>query len=113
MESRLELLHSLLKFDRPVSQIDSLLGEYGWDSEEELVTLLPEHVASVLERYLQGDLLAEDVEEWAGAIEGRDDIGYPVETREILKDVIFELAQPFLTAPLSREIAFSLLTQLY
>jgi hypothetical protein len=48
-----------------------------WDSDEELVTLTPEHLARMLERFLSGDLTSSDLDRRANAIEGRDDIGVP------------------------------------
>ncbi len=77
-----------------------------WDSAQELATVGPAEVAHVLSRYLAGTLSAADVESWAEALEGRDDIRFaPPE----LVDIVFELANPTLAGALTPEQAERLL----
>lgn len=112
MINRVELLHSLLRFDQPLSKILSLLKPFGWDSDRELVILERQHVAAILERYLTNELLPAQLEDWANALESREDIGSEQSFEDLLDEVIYELANPSLTRPLSKEIAKDWLKQL-
>lgn len=102
---RQRVLRSLLELNRT---LESVLGELvgiSWDADEEVVILHPEHVIEVLKRFQGGRLRAEDVERWANAIEGRDDIGVEVASRVVLNEAIFDLANPKLQGALTREVA--------
>ena len=81
--------------------------ELSWDSDE-LVTLTVDHIQSVLERYVGGELSAAEVEHWADLIECRDDISYD----ETIKELISELANPVLSGRLNVLKAQSLLVRL-
>jgi hypothetical protein len=98
MNKRQELLLDLLELKRPIKEIAAALSTYPWDSDSELVLLTPGGISEILRRYVDGNVTAGDVEHWANAIEGRDDIGIkPGATRAILH----ELANPVLTQPLT------------
>jgi hypothetical protein len=99
---RSQLLQSLLKLDRPLDQILPPLNQLGWDSDEELATLHPQHLISILNRYLNGELSPVAVENWANAIECREDLAWESET---ISALIHELANPLLTRPLSEDTA--------
>lgn len=110
--TREELLQKLLAFNEPVEPILKQLNTYGWDSEERLVTVTKQDVVLVLQRYLKAELTAEDVEQWANALECRDDVGYESADEEILKSIMHDLANPLLEGPLSEEVARDLVGQL-
>jgi len=76
----------------------SALATYPWDSDEELVQLRQEDVANVLHQYRGGAMSALEVEAWANAIEGRDDVGT---TDKFAAELLHELANPLLSQPLS------------
>ncbi len=59
----------------------------------------------MLRRFLSGEISDRNVSDWADAVEARDDIGFNEEDEDILTDVIYELANPELTRPLSPETA--------
>lgn len=84
----------------------------GWDSDRQLVILKRQDVAAILERYLANELSAADVEDWANALENREDLGYEQGSKDLLSLVIEELANPLLTRPLSKGISFAWLEQL-
>ena len=92
-------LASLLCFDRPLNEIEALRGLLGW-GEEPLVTPDKEDIASVLGRYLAGEIDAATVEEWANLIEGRDDIEFASPDEEIIIQAIHDLANPMLQGSL-------------
>lgn len=99
-----ELLLDLVTLARPVPDRVRELSTYPWDSEE-IVTLTESAVVSVLDRFLAGGLDAADIEAWANAIEGRDDIGFSPAGEEILRDAIADLANPALRSAADLERA--------
>lgn len=110
--TRRETLLFLLGFDRPLEEIRGDLASFSWDSDEPVVTLDRAIVSQILRRYLQGALSATELEDWANAIEGREDIGLEGGYEEILKDLIFELANPSLTSDLDHSHVTELLDRL-
>ena len=110
--TRYQLLNALLTFDQPLSDIFDSLNKLSWDSEEVLIKLKKEHIIDLLQRYLQDQLSTTDVENWANAIEGREDIEPEENDQEILDEILFDLANPLLSQPLSPESAQDYLTQL-
>src|SRR5919204_27436 len=97
---RTNWLHLLLSFEVPVDDALAALQRYPWDCDE-LVTLTPEHISRVLRRFLAGELTARDVEQWAAAVECRDDVAMS----ELVKEVVFDLANPSLQGELNDDRA--------
>lgn len=112
MKDRASLLGELLCAARPVDQILRDLAAFGWDSDEELVIVTKRHLSEILERYLKGSIAAHAVRAWAEAIEARDDMGLEFGSAQILKQVIFDLANPEITRPLTSLLAQKLLGDL-
>ncbi len=110
--NRVESLQSLLKLDQPLSQILSSLNAHGWDRDHELVTLESQHIITVLQRYLSGELSDPCVEDWANAVEGREDVGFESGFEDLLSEIIYKLANPRLTHSLSKNFAKNQLEQL-
>ncbi len=102
--NRIECLRSLVQFDGQLEEIISRLNKFAWDSEE-LVVLERKHILSVLQRLLNKTLSTEDVSEWADQIHVRDDIGLENKDRDLLREVLHELANPYLTRALSEDTA--------
>lgn len=102
LELRREALRDLVLLASPVASARHSLTDFAWDSDE-LLMLDKQHVLTVLRRFDAGELPGTEVEAWANAIEMRDDIGYDRETA--VWDVLYELANPTLTEPLTRERA--------
>lgn len=100
-EDRIRLLTSLLQGDVEPDEIAAGLARLGWDSDRALVTLRREHASSILERYLEGRVAPEWVFDWANAIENRDDVGFDAHGPQLLQDLVFEMANPSLTTPLT------------
>ncbi len=100
---RKKLLNDLLEMNSDLGVIDSELKKLTWDSNEELAILERGHMERILDRYLQGGLDSEMLEEWANIVEGRDDIGFEPGYESILQQVIFQLANPLLNAPVTPE----------
>lgn len=104
-EPRYNALRDLIAAREPIEQTLTELRRFPWDSERVLVVLDRSDVARVLRRYLRGGLSAKQCVAWADAIEARDDIGFEPEWVEMLKQFIFELANPELGWALSHDAA--------
>ncbi|WP_204101874.1 MULTISPECIES: hypothetical protein [Spirulina sp. CCY15215] len=102
---RSQLLESLLACDRNLENILLALNKLGWDSEESIAVLNRQHIISILNRYLNTELSCLAVENWANAVECREDISYEENFETIIDRVIQELANPLLYRPLSHTIA--------
>jgi hypothetical protein len=104
-EARYDALRDLIAAREPIEQTLGHLRTFPWDSERVLVVLDRSGVAGVLRRYLRAELSAEQCVAWADAIEARDDIGFEPDWVELLKQFIFELANPELAGQLSHDAA--------
>jgi len=107
--SRLELVSSLLELPDSLAPVLERLAEFPWDFGGVGVQLKRGHMEGALKRYLSGHLTRERLEEWANAIEGREDIEFVDRHGELLADVLHELANPTLTQPLTTRRATELL----
>lgn len=95
-------LNELLNFEKGLTELQRRLSAFGWDSEE-LVTLCLDHFKGVLKRYLDGELSEDDVNGWANLIEMREDIKLDATHEDLLKELIFELANPEINGKLTEE----------
>jgi hypothetical protein len=111
-EQRARTLRRLLNGERPLDAAIEAIATLPWDSDEELVTLTPAHVINMLERFVSGEFSTTDIERWADAIEGRDDIALDAGAADPLREVIFELANPSIHAPMTTASARALVTRL-
>lgn len=112
-EGRLDVIKALIELSCPLDVIGSRIREFDWDYEGIPVELSRVHLASVLRRYLNKDLSAGDVEQWANLLEGREDVCFESGSEEQLHEVLYQLANPYLTAPLSEIHAKALVESLY
>jgi hypothetical protein len=111
MNERAEILETLLGCRTAPEQALRRLRSYPWDSEV-LVYARADHLLSVLRRFQAGELGAAEVEEWANAIEMRDDIGFEAGSKEVVRDAIHALANPELAGPLTQEVGRNLVDRL-
>jgi hypothetical protein len=95
MRSRIELLEALIEFRVSPQILLEKLAKFGWDAETPLVRLEVRHIINILKAYIATRVSSSQVEEWANAIEVREDI----EFGEASKDLIFVLANPELNDP--------------
>lgn len=101
MKTRKEWLDNLLSMSESLSDISRGLSNFTWDSSNDLIYLHSSHIIHLLTRYLDSTLSKNEVEKWANLIEGREDIGFNFSDEEKLKTILFELANPELTADLT------------
>lgn len=108
-KTRQDILQALI--DRRIAPEQALtaLGAFGWDSDQEVAVVRHNHVRRVLEEYLAGGISASDVEEWANALEGRDDLSFAPSEVGL---VIFQLANPALEGALSPERARDIISDM-
>ncbi len=94
--NRASTLAALVRITMPIPEAISRLAEFPWDSKSELVLLTPEDFCHVLSLFKQGSLSAAEVEDWANALECRDDVGFSTSQ---VRELLHELANPLLTQP--------------
>ena len=107
--SRTAAIEALANISVPIPEAVSCLAKFPWDSETELVQLNHERFRNVLLQFKQGVLSEAEVENWANALECRDDVGFAT---SFLRELLHELANPLLTQRLSSEQADLWLSQL-
>jgi hypothetical protein len=93
-QHRERILHRLIRFQPTRAEMMSEVKALPWDAERELVELKGADAIAVLQRYLAGDLDRTDLEVWADLIEGREDIELERGHNDVLRDIIYELANP-------------------
>jgi hypothetical protein len=81
------------------------LARFPWDSSRELVKLTGAQAVDVLERYLSNGISAEELEAWADALEGREDVSYESDREDAIKDLLFEFANPDIMGPATADRA--------
>jgi hypothetical protein len=97
--ARIEALTDLIEFRRPVAEAIQQLGQFPWDCATELVELGMADVIAALESHLRGELDEHDLESWAEALAGRDDVGMRAGQAGVLTEALFELSSPELFGP--------------
>lgn len=65
LQARKSALVDLVYLRGPVADALKRLRAFDWDGAPDLVTLSPATVIEVLDRYLSGDVMAEEIEKWA------------------------------------------------
>jgi hypothetical protein len=91
---RKALLAALVRYELPVEPVLNRLASVPWDSTEELARIGAADIVSILDRFIDGELSAEQVTEWADLLEVRDDVGVDPHHENALRDIIFRLANP-------------------
>jgi hypothetical protein len=97
LERRKLVLLDLVERRVPVPQAVTELARFPWDCDMELVQLRRTHLFTVLDEFQRGSISASDVEDWAEALTGRDDVA--VDDEE-LREALFQLSTPELFDPL-------------
>ncbi|HTF53221.1 MAG TPA: hypothetical protein VK735_37730 [Pseudonocardia sp.] len=102
---RAEALRDLIELRVPVKQAATALAQYPWDSDEELDVLTRADALRLLSRYKRQELTPVEVQHWAEALEGRDDLGLEHMSEDLLKEFLFQIATPELADRLTPEVA--------
>jgi hypothetical protein len=91
--TRADILASLIRFDRPIAELEALVAGLDWDAEP-AATLRRKDIADVIGRFLTGGLEAGVVARWAELIESREDIAFEPRHEPAVADAIYDLANP-------------------
>lgn len=100
---RKEALAKLFDFDNEFEQMKKELGQYDWDCDEELITITPLMVKTILMKVISDKIPFDRLEDWANFIECRDDIGFDGDSSTLIKEIITSLANPYLYGEISVE----------
>jgi hypothetical protein len=103
MTARQQALVNLLEFTTDIDVLTKTLRQFPWDAESTLAILTRRQLAKVLRRFQEGHLTSKELEAWANAIEGREDIDFESGYEDRLQETIYCLANPLLTEPLTKE----------
>jgi hypothetical protein len=97
-------LHDLLNFSRDLESIRLDLKNFKWDSKE-IMLLERVHLKDILSKFINGKISNEEISDWADLVEARDDIGYEISYEDLIKEIIFNLANPEINYPLNSKEA--------
>ena len=114
VQRRADILKRLIRYEEPPEPLTSELREFPWDwlEEEPLVRLSTDDLLHVIDRFLAGDIDAQQLQDWAERLECREDIGFGPDDEELVDDVFFRLATPFINEPLTEETVSRMREQL-
>lgn len=101
---RREALRALLEADGDIPSLVQGLDPFRSVDVEPVISMTAQHVISVLERFLAGELSCEDVGLWAEALEWREDVEESEEGPEVMTFVL-ELATEGWSRPVTPERA--------
>ena len=80
------------------------LRSLGWDwAGEPLFVLQKKDLVRIIDRFLDGEISAVQLQEWAENLEVREDVAFDKTNEELLDDVFFRIATPFINEPLTTE----------
>jgi hypothetical protein len=94
-----QALEDLLRFESPILELERPWQELPYDYDGVPVVLTIAHIKHALQRRIDEEITAKDLEIWAILVEGRPGIEY--EDEEQISDLLFQLATPEINQPLS------------
>lgn len=98
MRSRKDILNDLINLNGELNVLHKEISQYEWDIDEPLLIISKKALSSILKKSLEKKISKTDLENWANAIECRDDIDFE---EEYMQEIIFELANPTLNDALT------------
>lgn|SRR5690606_4870367 len=111
-DRRRALLLELLDGTTPTVELIAQLAKHPWDCEHPMVLMAPGQVRRALQRYLDGNATPEELELWAETLESRDDVGFEDGFEKLGRELLWELANPELQGPLSKDSARAILSRI-
>jgi hypothetical protein len=111
-EDRRALLAALVRYELPVEPVLNQLASLPWDSTEEMVRIGVSDIVAILNRFIDGELSAEQVTEWADLLEVRDDVGIDPRHGNALREIVFRLANPNLRDAVTPALVSSIRVEL-
>lgn len=107
-ESRTNLLRRLVCYEQPIEPVLDQLRKHGWDCETPVFCVLNEHLVNILNRYLDDELDAAGLQDWAECLEEREDIGFEEGCETLFRAIIFELGNPEINHGITHKLVESL-----
>ncbi len=95
-EERLDALEKLATCAVSLDESSRALRRFEWDYDGPTFVVTKSHVVSIVKRYMNGGLSADNIELWANLLEGRDDISFEPGYENVLSTLVYELANPLL-----------------
>jgi hypothetical protein len=102
---RARAVQDLVALRTPLVVAIQRVRSYPWDSDHALATLTRENLASIVQRYLDDELSSSELEAWANAVEGRDDIDIDSDGASEIREILFEMATPEVNRAISPTLA--------
>ncbi|GAB2986028.1 hypothetical protein [Nocardioides montaniterrae] len=93
-DDHLITLTDLIELRRPIAEAVSGVAALDWDSDQEVAVLSLVDLKRVMEAFQRAELAADEVEAWAEALHGRDDVGFEAAHADLLAQALFELSTP-------------------
>lgn len=100
MRGRKDILNDLISMNGDISVLLNELSLYPWDREKPITNLNRSDILLLLTKALHDNNIFNKLEDWADAIEVRDDIEFE---NDQVKNVVTELANPILYGALTKE----------
>ncbi|MHC1550352.1 hypothetical protein [Phyllobacterium sp. K27] len=107
-EMRLAIVERLIRFSQPIATSLEHLSRFDWDYNGEPYVIFEDHVISVLRRFLNDELNAQDVANWADALEVREDVVFD-ETTEWTQETIHLLSNPMINGEITKPLVIELI----
>lgn len=101
IDARRIALTDLVRVRTSIEAAKAALRPFDWDSEVELVHCTRRDAVHALDLALRGELTPVQLEDWADAIEVRDDVSFEGGTDGLVHQCIAELANPTLYGELT------------
>jgi len=105
-----QALDSLVRFEAPILELEKPWQRLPYDYDGVAVMLTMAHIKHALQRRIDGEITAKDLELWADLVEGRPGIEY--EDEEQCSDLLFQLSTPEINQPLSADACHRILAAL-
>jgi len=111
LSDRLQAVTTVLELSESFETAKAKLRAFPWNYEGPEVIMTRGHVANLLRRFLDGEIGAGTVVDWADLLEMREDLDFEEEDRDWLTNVLSELSNPYTNGELTRERAMELLVE--
>jgi hypothetical protein len=100
MRNRIDILKDLVFYNGDLSVLKKELSQYSWDAEKPYLVITKPQLLKVLIKCIDQIITFQNLEDWADAIECRDDLDF--ESEEI-QEIIFELSSPEINGEITKE----------
>lgn len=109
---RFDVLRDLIAFNKPVSVLADSLSKFDWDYEGQPLIVMASQIREVLQRFLAAEYSAQELEDWANLVEGREDLEFEEEKHDEIANVIYCLANPVLEGEITADSCEALIVTL-